>query len=207
MFALIIVLAVITFLTILTLIPIYIKINFKEDLCITLRYLFFKFNLLDDASKKDDKKSNEKYKKDEKKTKSQLKYIRDTLKHQGLNETIALIKEISKLALGILRHLFSHIIIDDLNINFVVVGNDAADTAIKYGYTCSAVFPALSVIMSIVNCKRRTVEINPGFNEKDSNVEFLVKFHIKPIFAISTLIVTAFKYIKWMIKTKLREGN
>ena len=61
--------------------------------------------------------------------------------------------------------------------------------------------------MNIANCKRRTVKIKPGFDENESEIEFLIKFHIKPIFAISTLIIAAFKYIKWVIKTKLKESN
>ena len=200
MVALMIALSIIAFLVVITVIPMYVEITFKEELQIKLRYLFFKFNLFKDTKKKANKG-------DEKEEQSKSKSIRDTFKDQGLNGIIGLIKEISRLALGILRRLFSHIIIDDLNMNFIIVGNDAADTAVKYGYACATIFPSLNIIMNIANCKRRTVKIKPGFDENESEIEFLIKFHIKPIFAISTLIIAAFKYIKWVIKTKLKESN
>lgn len=195
MFALIIIFLIVAFLLILTFIPVYINVTVKKELKINLKYLFIKVELFKENNKKttNSKKAREK---------SSIESIRETFKTDNLSEFIDMIKEISKIAMGIFKRLFSHIIIDNIYMDIVVVGADAADTAINYGQACASIFPATNIVTNITNCKKKSISITPGFDEESSKIELLIKFHIKPIFVIFTAVVTAVNYIKWVMKTK-----
>lgn len=195
MFALIIIFLVATFLLILTFIPVYINVTAKKELKVSLKYLFIKVELF-----KENKKNGENSK--EIKERSSIESIRETFKTDNLNEVIDIIKEISKIALGIFRRLFSHIIIDNIYMDIVVAEDDAADTAIKYGYACALIFPAVNIVTNISNCKKRSINITPGFDAENSKIEVIIKFHIKPIFVMFNAVTAAFNYIKWVMKTK-----
>lgn len=195
MFVLIIIFLVAAFLLILAFIPVYINVTVKKELKIALKYLFIKIEPFKENKKKivNSKKTKEKFSMDS---------IRETFKTDNLNGLIDMIEEISKLALGIFKRLFFHIIIDNIYMNIVVVGDDAADTAVKYGYACASIFSAANIVTNIANCKKKSINIIPGFDEESSKIEVLIKFHIKPIFVIFTAIITVFNYIKWIIKTR-----
>lgn len=53
-----------------------------------------------------------------------------------------------------------------MSLSISVAGDDAADTAIKYGKYCAVVYPAVGTIVRVVKCKGYGVDINPNFSEK-----------------------------------------
>lgn len=195
MLALKIVFIIITLFVLFISIPIYVNIELEEEVKITLRYLFLKLNLL----KKKERKIEKKLPKEEK---SVANSIRDKIKVNGISEFIDMIKEISKLFLGIFKKLFSHIIIDRIYLNLVISSNDAADTAMKYGYACSVIFPAMNIITNTSKCKSKTLKIVPNFSNNEDKVNFITKFHIRPVFVLGTAVYAFFSYIKLNLEKK-----
>lgn len=64
-----------------------------------------------------------------------------------LSDVISIIKDTSS-------KLIKHIVIKKLKIDLLIVGEDAGDTAMKYGYICSALYPAVSFIDSNMKLKK-----------------------------------------------------
>ena len=77
-----------------------------------------------------------------------------------------LIKKLQSLQYLHCRIFFSHILVKKLSLSISVAGDDAADTAIKYGKYCAVVYPAVGTIVRVVKCKGYGVDINPNFSEK-----------------------------------------
>lgn len=75
-------------------------------------------------------------------------------------------KKVAELAVSALQDFFSHILVKKLSLSISVAGDDAADTAIKYGKYCAVVYPAVGTIVRVVKCKGYGVDINPNFSEK-----------------------------------------
>ena len=73
----------------------------------------------------------------------------------------------------------------------LIVGEDAGDTAMKYGYICSALYPAVSFIDSNMKLKKKLIDIEPGFTEKETK-----------IFALGTIISAALRGIKLILGIK-----
>ncbi len=66
---------------------------------------------------------------------------------------------------------------------------DAADTAIRYGQACAAVYTALGFLHSAVRVKRERVRISPLFSGGETAVSFQAELSMR-IFAVLTLLVS-----------------
>ena len=111
-----------------------------------------------------------------------------------------LIKKVAELAVSALQDFFSHILVKKFSLSISVAGDDAADTAIKYGKYCAVVYPAVGTIVRVVKCKGYGVDINPNFSEKaetEINFDFAARiFAFRPI---GSLMDTTMEKIKEMI--------
>ncbi|MEE1300182.1 MAG: DUF2953 domain-containing protein, partial [Acutalibacteraceae bacterium] len=53
--------------------------------------------------------------------------------------------------------------IKEISIGFTVTGEDAADTAIKYGQVASVIFPAMSFLTRNLKVRKYDIELTPDF--------------------------------------------
>lgn len=119
---------------------------------------------------------------------------------RGLGGLIDLLKSISEIALRTVKTITKHLVISKLNIQAVVVGEDPADTAMKFGYACSAVYPLVAIIDKNVKKCSRDINIFAGFNEKETKILFELKARIVPIFPICAAFSALFGFIKAYVK-------
>lgn len=96
------------------------------------------------------------------------------------------------------KRLIKHIVIKNTEFRLVVVGNDAADTAVKYGAVCSAVYPVLTLLAECFTFKPDAISVSAGFDKKE--MDFLLKtdFSVRIIY----LLIFALSAIKEYIKLK-----
>ena len=127
---------------------------------------------------KPDEKKQEKEKKPKKKN-SVLEFT----KKQGLDGIIELLKEITGIILKLVDIIRRHIVMKT-RLDLLVVGSDAADTAMKFGYACSAIYPLLSLIDRHTKLKRHEEYIDAGFEAEKTQVRFILKAHIIPVFVL-----------------------
>lgn len=137
-----------------------------------------------EKKKSDSKKRNSKSKKEPKKENKVLKWFKTTFKERGLKGLINALKEIAGLAETFLKPIFKHIKLKNLDMNITVASEDAADTAINYGYACAGIYPSLSILLNIVKYKKYNVNIAPDFDKKKTEIDLIAELVIVPWFVI-----------------------
>lgn len=212
MTALIVIAAIILFFAFLLFMPIVIYAEFKDELFLSIRYLFVKIRLLPEKPKKAErqkkKKSEKKIEKkaEDKTENATTEKLKEILSKTGIGGFIEIITEFAKIAgrgaMGIVRH----IVISRLNIEIRNGGEDAAQTAINYGYISAALYPAVSIILNNVKkYKRACVQIFPDYDSRDTTVKCSVKLKVKLWWILSAATKTFWAFIKELMKLKKQE--
>ena len=139
------------------------------------------------AKPKKPKKEKSKKKTDEEPKKPEKK--KNIIKDKGISWLANLIKKLAQLADGVLKDFFKHIIIRKLMLSIVVAEEDAAKTAVNYGYYCSAVYPAVGILVKAAKCKKYGVDIKPDFDENAKPYYFVeLDAKIRVIWILAVLI-------------------
>ncbi len=126
----------------------------------------------------------------------------DTIKRHGIFNSIATIKQLLIIILKKSRKLLKHIKSDFLDIDYTVVGNDAADTAIKYGYICSIAYPLQSILLEKNISKKQNLNISAGFCSEKSILKLDVRLHVKTIFLLNFSVATLIEIMKCLSQLK-----
>lgn len=185
----------------LLLMPVRLKVCYKDDFRCTIKIGFVKIQLYPQKPK--NKKKKKKPEKTEKKPESEEKKKESLIKEKGISWLFDLIKKVADLAAGALKDFFRHIIVKRLMLSISIAGNDAADTAVKYGYCCSAVYPAFGIIAGAVKCKSYGVDISPDFEENaKSAVNMELEAKIKILWLLALVLKHGYKGLKLLIDLK-----
>lgn len=219
-----VIICILLLLAVVMVIPLRVDMRYTDSIELTLKILFIKIKLFptEEKPKKSKKNSNKKKKADkknnprgntppkekssEKKTgdederKFSISKIRDLFKQRGLDGLINIIRELAGLASGTLKPLFKHIKLKKLDIDVCVAKDNAADTAVHYGYVCSAVYPALSVLLNVIKFNDYTVNIYPDFDRKENEVKLDAELSVITAFVVFALIYALVQFIKLKVK-------
>lgn len=184
----------------LLLMPVNLKASYNEDFRCSLKIGFIKISLYPQKPKKKKKKKKQKKADEEQKGEKKKESL---IKEKGISWLFDLIKKIADLAVGALKDFFRHIIVKKLMLSISIAGNDAADTAVKYGYCCSAVYPAFGIIVGAVKCKSYGVDISPNFEEKaKSAVNMELEAKIKILWLLALVLKHGYKGLKLLADLK-----
>lgn len=189
---LLVLLSVILLVFLLLCLPVGVKFTYDDSVKIRLKVGLISIPLDKIMNKgknpEKGKKKNESNKKpsegEKKKENETLKSIKKLYKEKGLDGFVKLISEVAKLAAGALKGLFSKMKLKKFRLNITVATGDAADTAVKYGYVCAAVYPAASLILNAVNYKDYTLNVNANFDKKKPEIDFEAEISIIAWFAV-----------------------
>ena len=210
MTALYIILGILLFLLVLLLLPVKIRLEYDNDLKLWVGYTFIYIQLVPKKPKKPRKPRKKKQKKEEapaeknepasnKKKKNSILEYKD--KH-GLDGLIELVKKICGIVTKAMGRTARHLTIPYLEINAFIGGEDSADAAMKYGYACSAIYPLLSILDQHIRIKKHDVYIDAGFNADKTQVRFILKARIMPVFVIIGAVEALIKALKIFMKIK-----
>lgn len=181
-----ILLGIALFVALVMFIPITLRASYKEDFWCAVYIGFVKLQLVPAKPKKEKKKVKKQTPKTEQPKKATEKKP-SLIKKYGIEWLLNLIKRVAELAVSALQDFFSHILIKKLSLSISVAGDDAADTAIKYGKYCAVVYPAVGTIVRVVKCKGYGVDINPNFSEKaetEINFDFVARVFVFRLVAL-----------------------
>lgn len=145
------------------------------------------------------------------KTKSSDQSLFDSLREErGFWGAINFFVDLGKALSGGLVKMYSGIAANKFVLRVEIVGEDAADTAVKYGKICSVAFPALSFLLSNMRRYNRNIEITPNFDGDEGRIYFDGEFIIYPVLiighALSAVIKFAIKQIKITFKNQKMKG-
>lgn len=217
MIALYIILGVLLLLFLLTLFNVWVLANYDNELKLSVRIAFVEFQLVPPKPKKKKKKKKKpkdstkkkKKKKPEEKPKKEKSFnIMDYVKEKGVSGILNIVKRVSKLAAGALKDLFSKITVKKLSLFIRIAGEDAADSAVKYGQLCSVLYPSLKVIAEVVTVEDYDIDVEPDFSDEPKTVakgEVVARIRI-----ISILIVVfkrGFEALRLILKAKPKHNK
>jgi hypothetical protein len=204
MTALIIILSIILFFLILLLCPVTVYAYFEDELTAKVRYLFITYKIhqkpeeekrkLADGTEEIEKKvkTNE--------TKSRIK---DIIEQKGLSGFLNIIKDFASIATETAKKLFSHMIINNISTDIAVADEDAAQTAILYGYVCTLVYTSIGLLVNNMKCRNYHINIVPDFQSKESRIRFEAKAHIQLLFLVSSGLSALLRSLKVLKAAKI----
>lgn len=183
-----ILLGIALFVALVMFIPITLRASYKEDFWCAVYIGFVKLQLVPAKPKKEKKKKVKKRTPKTEQPKKATEKKPSLIKKYGIEWLLNLIKRVAELAVSALQDFFSHILIKKFSLSISVAGDDAADTAIKYGKYCAVVYPAVGTIVRVVKCKGYGVDINPNFSEKaetEINFDFVARVFVFRLVALA----------------------
>lgn len=183
-----ILLGIALFVALVMFIPITLRASYKEEFWCAVYIGFVKLQLVPAKPKKEKKKKVKKQTPKTEQSKKPTEKKPSLIKKYGIEWLLNLIKKVAELAVSALQDFFSHILIKKFSLSISVAGDDAADTAIKYGKYCAVVYPAVGTIVRVVKCKGYGVDINPNFSEKaetEINFDFVARVFVFRLVALA----------------------
>lgn len=173
MIALYIILGILLLLFLITLLNVWVFASYNEELRLFIKIAFIKLQLVppkpEKKKKKHKKKQNKKEPNKEKPEKEKSFSIKDYVKEKGISGILNIVKRVADLAVGALKDLLSKATVTKLSLRIRVAGENAADSAIKYGGVCAALYPALKVIAEVVTIEDYNIDVEPDFSDKPKN--------------------------------------
>lgn len=208
MTALYVVLGILLFILILLLFNVKFYITYTDKLHIKIKY-FFTFSFDDMVNKKPKKSSKPKA---EKKPKAKPKKEssspwRDIYEENGIGGLINILKYIVNTVKKSSKTLINHLIVNKLKIVITVADEDAAETAIKYGRTCSAVYPLIGILLSNLNCKSYEASVQADFNKNETELDCFAYVKIRLMFISAALLKALWAYFYFVIKTAIANAK
>lgn len=218
MTALYIILGIILFFVIVLALPVNIYTEYKESFVLYVRWLFVKIYIYPPADKKKKKPKKEKPKKEEppkEETPEEAQppkekgenFIKTFYNNQGVNGMIELISNIAKKLGSGLKGIGRSFYIRRLWLRINVADGDSANTAIKYGKVCSAVYPSLGYILSIVHSKNCSIKVQPDFLGSKTEGAFSLHLALIPVKLINAVIVMGIKLLVELIKVLISNAK
>ncbi|WP_302516340.1 DUF2953 domain-containing protein [Ruminococcus bromii] len=183
-----ILLGIALFVALVMFIPITLRASYKEEFWCAVYIGFVKLQLVPAKPKNEKKKKVKKQTPKTEQPKKATEKKPSLIKKYGIEWLLNLIKRVAELAVSALQDFFSHILIKKFSLSISVAGDDAADTAIKYGKYCAVVYPAVGTIVRVVKCKGYGVDINPNFSEKaetEINFDFVARVFVFRLVALA----------------------
>ena len=210
--ALYIILGIIAFFAIILSIPVSLSLEYTDSFRCSVSWLFVKIDLFPREKKeKKEKEKKQKEKKaepkkekekpeEEKPEEKKENFLKTFYNNQGVSGILELVSNVAsalgKLSRGFLRSL----IISKLHIRISVTEADAAGTAIKYGKICSALYPSLGYICSVMKVRNYKVDVWADYCGEKSFGEIETKVSLIPIIALNAGIAFAFRLVIQLIK-------
>ncbi len=192
MVALYIIGGILLLIALLLFLPITAQIKFKDDLSLKVKFLGITVYKLKEKQEKPKTEKPEKEKTKQKpKEKEQGIFSKLKAKH-GFKGAI---KEIFDFASSVIREIKPQLLkikFRKFKLDLIIVGEDAAMTAIEYGAVCGIVYPVLSFIDQNLNIKLKQINVEAGFKHSESS--FSTSFDVKANAFL--LLIIAFKALK-----------
>lgn len=190
--------AILLLLFLLAALRVTLKIAYDQKFEISVSVLSIKI-FSNDKKKKE--KSNVKSNTEESsKSDKEDNIFKKIYKQKGLKYTVDLCTELLKKVVNKLLWILKKIEVRNFLLSLSVVGSDAADTAIKYGAVCAAVYPAVAFLDTNLNFKPKKIDVYADFEGKD--IKFKISTDIKA--SVFTLVLLAVAVLKEFFKLKKR---
>ncbi len=183
-------------------VPVYGRVTYDGDLRAKVRVLGIPITLLPqeekpaaEPKKSAKKKADTKKKKKQEEKPSKWQELTAMFREDGPAATLHYLCELAKLAGQAVGRLLKAVTVDRLSMELLVATGDPADTAVRYGQVCAALYPALAGIESRVRVRRRHLRVEPNFLLEKSDLALDLRLHIRVWQALWAALVLLVKFL------------
>ena len=203
MTALIIILSILAVIAILLFFSVNLYIDYKEDeFKVWVRYLFIKIPVYPRKKKKqrsnkaEPKKLEKTETKDKQPKEKKENFFTSTIKEDGIGAIIEILSKIIEIVKDFSSSTLKHLKVKKLKLNVISAGEDAADTALNFGYACSVIYPALGALSGLISfLKIPDVNITVDYDKKKTSASLVLQFKMKLFFLLAVIIKYGIKGI------------
>lgn len=190
-------LSVVLMLVLLLISPFCLLLHYENgDIRILLRYLFIKFQLFPKREKKPPRKKEGKAKSPPKKSQSEPE-------KQNIGELLAFMRFFMKESAREIAAVRNYIILDKIHFRCKIAGEDAADTAIKYGELQILAGITFATLRNFFKLKFDVFSIAPDFTGEENDLR--LSLTVRMPFAVALFIGIRF-FIRLVLE-KLDDEN
>lgn len=173
--------------------PIAVHIKFKGDFNIKITFAGITVFKSSNKPEKSNAPSKESISEEKPKKENFAKSLWNKLKaKKGFSGAVKELMRFLRDCVTHIKALLRHIKFKSIALNLVYGSGDAADTAIKYGEICSAVYPTLALLDTAENINFKNINVKSEFAEKTAQFDF----SLKAVTKIFILLISAFKIYK-----------
>ena len=183
-------------------VPVYGRITYDDDLRAKVWVLGIPITLLpqeekpaDTSPKPAEKKADTKKKKEREEKPSKWQELTAMFREDGPAATLHYLCELAKLAGQAVGRLLRAVTVDRLSLELLIATGDPADTAVRYGQVCAALYPALAGIESRVRVRRRHLRVEPNFLLEKSDLALDVRLHVRVWQALWAALVLLIRFL------------
>lgn len=221
MTALYIILGIILFIVIAFSLRVSVIVEMTDKNKIIVKYLFFKFTVLDSSKPKTEKPKKEKTKKDKKPEQEEVPteeatpqakekgngFLKQLYTDHGYDGIVKMLVGVKNSLSSFFGKLYKTITINELYLTMHITGKDAANTAIQYGKISSWLFPLLGKLASTCKMKKYDVDISPDFLGVKNEADLYLRVSLVPIRVTNALVVLAVQLLFKVILKVLFANN
>lgn len=200
-------LGILLFFLIVLVLPFNVYAEYKENFVLYLRWLFVKIYIYPPSDKKKKKKpKKEKEQKPQTDTapaepkEKQENFIKVFYNNQGVPGMLELISNVAKKLGKGLKGIGRSLYIRRLWLRINVADGNSANTAIQYGKMCSAVYPAMGYILSIVRSRNCSIKVQPDFLGGKTEGAFSLHLAVIPLKLLGAVIALGIRLLIELIK-------
>lgn len=170
----------------LLLVPVRLYVNSEPELTVIVKYFWFKRGILPKGEKREKKEqpTGEKPKKKKAREKRALSYT--------LQELLELLRLLLRRTSPAVRRLLRRTSLAKFRMRMIVAGQDAAETAIKFGKVNAQVFTIVALVEEIIRLKADQIEILPGFGVAKSETSYSGEMRLSPLALLAAGAQVAF---------------
>ena len=203
MIALVVIGAIVALVVILLFLPLTMDLTYEGDLFIKLKYLGI--TVFDDQKSEKKKQKKQKDGKKQDKQPEDDNFLKRSYKQRGLLGTIKFCCSVLKIVIENIPAIVKRFKFRKLRVDLTVAGDDAANTAIKYGEVCAVVYPVVTLLQSLIDLKPQQINVSVDFDKTESEFKGTVLARASVIYWI-IIIYSMFKEIE-NLKYKESEEN
>lgn len=195
---------VLVLLVALLLCPAHVKIGYENSLSVQLRWLFLHFTFPREVAEGEEPVQQQEQPQQQNSNKSSA--LKELWRQKGPGGLLELLRRFTQAAAGPVKKLLSHILLYQLELKIVVAEEDAAQTAVRYGYACSVVYTAMGALAAITGCKNHDISVTADFDAQQGHARLMAKLKIRPLFVLTAGVSFALRYIGSVVAQKRKEA-
>lgn len=197
MLALYIILGVVLFITLILISSISVCISIIDDLRITVRFWFLRFNIFPFEKKKP---------KENKPTDSEKQnYLKKLISENGFLGAVSELISIAKVILKKMGKTSKHIRVRKFFLWIVAASEDPSDTGVLYGSLCGIIFPALRAFQSLLKWNDRKTKVSVTSDFLREKPDFALECKLK--LRVYYIVVLGLGVLFELVKRKINMSN